>query len=174
MSQISSCNSMILHVRAQSICAIRCHHLCAIHCNLLLTSPSVRCCQLVPSFVNALGVFVLFPTSEFHLVWSTISISQAPLRCCHPHLHYLVLIVLLLPIFRGFSPVYTTEHIPKYCSIENFIKLPFQRVLIHLNRSLNEGAMAISFSLLHAVQKISEHAIFGNSAISSCRNLRLI
>jgi hypothetical protein len=43
--------------------------------------------------------------------------------------------MLLLPLFRGFSPVYITEHIPKYCSIENFIKLPFQRVLIHLNRS---------------------------------------
>jgi hypothetical protein len=61
--------------------------------------------------------------------------------------------MLLLPLFRGFSPVYITEHIPKYCSIENFIKLPFQRVLIHLNRSPNEGVMAVLFPLLHAVQK---------------------
>jgi hypothetical protein len=75
--------------------------------------------------------------------------------------------------FRGFSPVYITEHIPKYCSIENFIKLPFQRVLIHLNRSPNEGAMAVLFPLLHAVQKISERSTFGNSAILACRNLRL-
>jgi hypothetical protein len=75
--------------------------------------------------------------------------------------------------FHEFSLVYITEHIPKYCSIENFIKLPFQRVLIHLKRSPNEGAMAILFPLLHAVQKISERAIFGNSAISACRNLRL-
>jgi hypothetical protein len=53
--------------------------------------------------------------------------------------------MLLQPLFRGFSPVYITEHIPKYCSIENFIKLPFQRVLIHLNRSPNERVMAILF-----------------------------
>jgi hypothetical protein len=53
------------------------------------------------------------------------------------------------------------------------IKLPFQRVLIHLNRSPNEGAMAVLFPLLHAVQKISERATLGNSAISACRNLRL-
>jgi hypothetical protein len=80
--------------------------------------------------------------------------------------------LLLLPLFHGFSPVYITEHIPKYCSIENFIKLPFQWVLIHLNRSPNEGAMAVLFPLLHAVQKISEHATFDNSAIPACRNLR--
>jgi hypothetical protein len=171
MSQIYSCNSMIFHVRAQSIRAIGCHHLCVIHCDFLLTSPSVGCCQLVPSLANALGVLVLFQTSEFHLVWSNGSIAQAPLRCRHPHLRYLVLIVLLLPLFRGFSPVYITEHIPKYCSIENFIKLPLQRVLIHLNRSPNEGVMAVLFLLLRAVQQISECATFGNSVISACRNL---
>jgi hypothetical protein len=81
--------------------------------------------------------------------------------------------MLLLPLFRGFSPVYITEHIQKYYSIANFIKLSFQRVLINLNRSPNEGAMAVLFPLLHAVQKISEHATFGNSAIPACRNLRL-
>jgi hypothetical protein len=81
--------------------------------------------------------------------------------------------MLLLPIFCGFSPVYITEHIQKYCSIENFIKLPFQRVLIHLNWSPNEGVVAVLFPLLHAVQKISERATFGNSAIPACRNLRL-
>jgi hypothetical protein len=81
--------------------------------------------------------------------------------------------VLLLPLFREFSPVYITQHIPKYCSIENFIKLPFQRVLIHLNRSPNEGVMAVLFALLHAVQKISERTTFGNSAISTCRNFQL-
>jgi hypothetical protein len=69
--------------------------------------------------------------------------------------------------------VYITEHIQKYCSIENFIKLPFQRGLIHLNRSPNEGAMAVLFPLLHAVQKISERATFGNSVILACRNLQL-
>jgi hypothetical protein len=53
--------------------------------------------------------------------------------------------MLLLPLFRGFSPVYITKHIANYCSIKNFIKLPFQQVLIHPNRSPNEGAMAVLF-----------------------------
>jgi hypothetical protein len=90
MSQISSCNSMILRVRAQSICAIACHNLCVIHRDLLLISSSIGCCQLVPSFANDLGVFILFQTSEFHLVWSNASIAQAPFHCRRPHLHYLV------------------------------------------------------------------------------------
>jgi hypothetical protein len=102
MSQISSCNSVILRVGAQSIRAIGCYHLCVIHGDLLLTSPSVGCCQLVPSFANALGVFVLFETSQFHLVWSNGSVAQASLRCRRPHLHYPVLIMLLLPLIRGF------------------------------------------------------------------------
>jgi hypothetical protein len=46
MSQISSSNSIILRVRAQSIHAIGCHHLCVIHRDFLITSPSIRCCQL--------------------------------------------------------------------------------------------------------------------------------
>jgi hypothetical protein len=75
--------------------------------------------------------------------------------------------------FLWFSPVYITEHIPKYCSIENFIKLPFQWVLIHLNLSPNQGAIAVLFPLLHVVQKISECATFGNLAIPACRNFRL-
>jgi putative hemolysin len=93
---------MILRVRAQSICASVCHHLCVIHGDLLLTSPSVGCCQLVPSFANSLGVFVLFQTSEFHLVWSNGSVAQAFLRCRRPHLHYLVLTVCYCLIFVDF------------------------------------------------------------------------
>jgi hypothetical protein len=96
--------------------------------------------------------------------FSSLSPSSSPLSCSHR---------VLLPLFRGFSPVYITEHIQKYCSIEIFIKLPFQRVLIHLSRSPNEGAMAVLFPLLHDVQKISERATFGNSAIPACSNLRL-
>jgi hypothetical protein len=96
--------------------------------------------------------------------FSSLSSSSSPLSCFHR---------VPLPLFRGFSPVYITEHIKKYCSIENFIKLPFQRVLIHLNWSPNEGVMAILFPLLHAVQKISERATFGNSPIPACRNIRL-
>jgi hypothetical protein len=93
---------MILRVRAQSIRAIGCYHLFVIHGDLLLTSPSVGCCQLVPSFANALGVFVLFQTSEFHLMWSDGSIAQASLRCRRPHLHYLVLIVCCCLFFVDF------------------------------------------------------------------------
>jgi hypothetical protein len=93
---------MILRARAQSIRAIGCHHLCVIHRDFLLTSPSVGCCQVVPSFANALGVFVLFQTSEFHPVWSNGSITQAHLRCRRPHLHYLVLTVCCCLFFVGF------------------------------------------------------------------------
>jgi hypothetical protein len=91
---------MILRARVQSIRAIGCYHLCIIHGDLLLTSPSIGCCQLVPSYANALGVFVSFQTSD--LVWSNGSVAQASLCCRRPHLHYLVLIMLLLPLFRGF------------------------------------------------------------------------
>jgi hypothetical protein len=67
---------------------------------------------------------------------------------------------------------YRTEHIPKYSSIEKFIKLSFQRVLIRLNRSPNERAMVVS--LRHCLlSRISARATFGDSAISACRNLRL-
>jgi hypothetical protein len=100
------------------------------------------------------GVFVLFQASEFHHVWSNGSIAQDPYRCRCFHLHYLVLITLLQPLLRRFSPVYITEHTPKYNSIEKCMKLPFQWVLIYLNRSPNEGFMTVLSQLLHAVQKI--------------------
>jgi hypothetical protein len=93
---------MILRVRAQSICAIGCHHLCVIHDDLLPSSPSVGYCQLVPSFANTLGVFVLFQTSEFHLMWSNGSVAQASFHCRRPHLHYLVLIVCCCLYFVDF------------------------------------------------------------------------
>ena len=117
-SWLWKCSSMIHRVRTQSIRTIGCRLLCVILRGLLRTSSCVGCCQLVSLFANAPGVFVLFQAPEFHHVWSNESIAQAPLRCCRPHLHYLVLIVLLLPLLRGFSPVYITEHIPKYSSIQ--------------------------------------------------------
>jgi hypothetical protein len=80
---------------------------------------------------------------------------------------------VLLPLFSWIFPCVHNSTYTKYCSIENFIKLPFQQVLIHLNRSPNEGVMTVLFPHLHAVQKISEHATFGNSAIPACRNLWL-
>jgi hypothetical protein len=163
---------MILRARAQSIRAIGCHHLCVIHRDFLLTSPNVGCCQLVPSFANAIGS--LFCSKLLNFI-------SCGLMEALPKIIFVVVVLIstiffsrvLLPLFHGFSPVYITEHIQKYYSIENFIKLPFQRALIHLNRSPNEGAMAVLFPLLHAVQKISERATFGNSATPACRNLRL-
>jgi hypothetical protein len=60
----------------------------------------------------------------------------------------------------------------KYSFIEKFIKLLFQRVLIRLNRSPNEGAMAVL--LQHCLlSRISACATIGDSAISACKNLRL-
>jgi hypothetical protein len=79
---------------------------------------------------------------------------------------------LFLPLLHGFTPASRTEHIPKYSSIKKFIKLPSQRVLIHLNRSPNEGAMVVSFQ--HCLlSRISARATFGDSTISTCRDLRL-
>jgi hypothetical protein len=79
---------------------------------------------------------------------------------------------LLLPLLHGFTHASRTDHIPKYSSIKKFIKLPFQRLLIRLNRSPNEGAMAVS--LQHCLlSRISACATIGDSAISACRNLRL-
>ena len=86
---------------------------------------------------------------------------------------FLVVITLLLPLPRGFSPMYSTEHIPKYRSIENFMKLPFQRVVDHPKRSPNEWVMVVSILALRAVQKISECTTFNVLAIPTCRNLRL-
>jgi hypothetical protein len=90
----------------------------------------------------------------------------------HEHILYLVVIALLLTLLRGFTPASRTEHITKYSSIEKFIKLPFQRVLIRLNRSPDGGAMAVSLQH-YLLSRISARATIGDSAISTCRNLRL-
>ena len=94
-------------------------------------------------------------------------------HCCHRHLLYLVLITFLLPLLCGISPVYSTEHILKYRSIEMFMKLPYQRVVIHLKPSPNEVVMPVSLLALCAVQKFSECTPFNVLAITACRNLRL-
>ena len=54
-----------------------------------------------------------------------------------------------------------------------FMKLPFQRVVIHLKPSPNEGVMPVSLLALRAVQKFSECTTFNVLAIPACRNLRL-
>jgi hypothetical protein len=88
----------------------------------------------------------------------------------HVHLLHLVVIALLLTLLRGFTPASRTGHI--HSSIKDFIKLPFQWVLIRLDRSSNEGAMVVS--LQHCLlSRISACATIGDLAISACRNFRL-
>jgi hypothetical protein len=100
------------------------------------------------------------------------TVAPSSLYCHYVHLLYLLVITLLLPLLCGFTPASRTEHIPKHSSIEKFIKLSLQWVLIYLNQSPNEGVMAVS--LQHCLlSRISTCATFVDSAISACRNLRL-
>jgi hypothetical protein len=103
-----------------------------------------------------------------YVLWT---VAPSSLYLHHVHLLYFVVIALLLTLLRGFTPASRTEHIRKYSSIEKIIKLFFQRVLILLNRSPNEGAMAVS--LQHCLlSRISACATIGDSVISACRNLQ--
>jgi hypothetical protein len=80
---------------------------------------------------------------------------------------------LLLTLSCGFTPASRIEHIQKYSSIEKFMKLPFQQLLIRLNRSPDGGAMAVSLQH-YLLSRISARVTIGDSAISACsRNLRL-
>jgi hypothetical protein len=132
-------------------------------------------CWVVPlvfSFIHALEGFVLILSFWISSCTCGGTVSPSSLYCHRVHLRYLVVIALLLPLLCGFTPAFVTEHIPKFSSIERFIKLPFQWVLIHLNPSPNEGAMAVS--LQHCLlSRISACATFGDLAISACRNTRL-
>ena len=108
-------------------------------CNIFVCRRSTACafiCQCHWGSSSAPSLWILSCTLDEN-------IAQAPLHCCHRHLLYLVLITLLLPLLHGISPVYSTEHIPKYRSIENFMKLPFQRVVTHFKQSPNERVMTV-------------------------------
>ena len=110
-------------------------------CNIFVCRRSTACafiCQCHWGSSSAPSLWILSCTLDE-------SIAQAPLHCCHRHLLYLVLIAFLLPILCGIYPIYSTEHIPKYRSIEKFMKLPFQRVVIHLKPSSDVGVMPVSF-----------------------------
>ena len=109
-----------------------------IHHGLLATSLFVDGRPLVSLFANVLGSLSLLQASEFDHVRSMKASPKLLLLVVIVILLFLVLITLLLPLPRGFSPVYSTEHIPKYRSIEKFMKLPFQRVVAHPRRSPNE------------------------------------
>jgi hypothetical protein len=49
----------------------------------------------------------------------------------------------LLSLFHRFPHLYRTKHILKYSSIEKFMKLHFQCLVIHRKRSSNKGAMSV-------------------------------
>jgi hypothetical protein len=75
-------------------------------------------------------------------IWSCMFngvIGRPSLQCCHHHLLFLVLIISLLSPFSWISYLSRTQHIYKY----SFMKLPFQRVIIHQKRSSNKGAMSV-------------------------------
>ena len=138
-------------------------------CNIFICRRSTACafiCQCHWGSSSAPSLWILSCTLDEN-------IAQAPLHCCQSHLLYLVLIELLMPLLRGISPVYSTEHIPKYRSIEMFMKLPFQRVVIHLKPRPNEGVMPVSLLALRAVQKFSDCTTFNVLTIHACRNLWL-
>ena len=158
--------------------------------DLLLTSPCVECCALVirrglfatssfvegrplvPSFTNVIWVLPLLQASEFYHV---------RLMKTLPKLAFIVIIVIFSILFSSRcsclffeeSLLYTQQNIYKYRSIEIFMKLSFQRVVIHLKPSPNEGVMPVSLLALRAVQKFSECTTFNVLAIPACRNLRL-
>jgi len=108
-------------------------------------------------------------------IWSCThhgTVAPSSLYDHHLHLLFLVVIVLLLPLVHGFTPASSTEHIPKYIFIEKIMKLPFQRVVGHQNRSSNEGVMLILFRRCVLSRKFSGRATFVDMAITAPRNLR--
>jgi hypothetical protein len=79
----------------------------------------------------------------------------------------------LLSLFHGFPPLCRTKHISKYRSIEKFMKLPFQRVVIHRKRSSNKGAMSVLLQRCVLSKTDFRTVALGDSGITACRNLRL-
>jgi hypothetical protein len=159
---------MVLCARIQSIHAAWCWLNLALRFQHHHVLSGASCVFLHPSSRGFVLVFI------FWILSCTCCRTTAPssLYWHHVHLLYLVVIALLLTLLRGFTPASRTKHIPKYSSIEKFIKLPFQQVLIRLNRSLDGGAMAVS--LQHCLlSRISARATISDSAIFTCRNLRL-
>ena len=93
------------------------------------------------------------------------NIAQARLHCYHRHLLYLVLIALLLPLPRGFSLASRIEHIPKYSSIEKFMKLPFQQVPFALDGVQTRELWPFYFSAVCCPENFRVHDLrcFGHN-----------
>src|SRR6185312_7984402 len=107
---------MVLHARGEGVpCSLMSP--LVIHRGFLATSSFVEGTPLVSLFIDILGVFVLFFSSEF---------DHVRLMKALPKLLLVVVIVIssiLLPLccyYLGFSPIYRIELIKKYSSIEKF------------------------------------------------------
>jgi hypothetical protein len=130
---------------------------CVEHCvlvicrGLLATSLFVEGRPLVYLFTIVLGVLPLLQALNLIMyAWwkrrlnsSLLSSSLSSSFLFSSHCSYLFLM--------EFNPMYSTDHIPKYRSIEKFMKLPFQRVVIDFKRSSYEWVMVISILALRAV-----------------------
>jgi hypothetical protein len=79
----------------------------------------------------------------------------------------------LLSLFHGFPPLSRTKHISKYSSIEKFMKLAFQRVVIHQKRSSNKGAMSVLLQRCVLSKTDFRTCCTRWSGITACRNRRL-
>ena len=99
--------------------------------------------SLVPSFANVLKALILSWASEF---------DHVCLMKPQPKLLFIVVILISFtlfssrcssPLLPGFSPASRIEHIPKYSSIERFMKLSFQQVVLRFKRSPNERVMTV-------------------------------
>jgi hypothetical protein len=87
-----------------------------------------------------------------------------PLSCCHHIAPASSSRIFPYVLNRTYTKIYI---------FEKFMKLPFQRLVIHLKRSSYEWAMVISILVLRAVQKISECTTFNVWTVPTCRKLRL-
>ena len=87
-------------------------------CNIFVCRRSTACvfiCQCHWGFSSTPSLWILSFTLDE-------SIAKAPLHCCHHHLLYLVLIALLLPLLRGFSPASIIEHVTPRVSAQYLIR----------------------------------------------------
>jgi hypothetical protein len=75
--------------------------------------------------------------------------------------------------FSWISPLSRIEHKSKYNSIQKFMKLSFQRVVIHRKSSSNKGAMSILLQRCVLSKTDFGRVALGGSVIAACRNLRL-
>jgi hypothetical protein len=135
---------MVLCARIQSIHAAWCCLMKSVvvrfqYLHVLSGAPCVFIHSSFRGFVLVLSFWILSCTC-------CGTVAPSSLYWHHVNLLHLVVISLLLTLLCGCTPASRTEHIPKYSSIEKFIKLSFQQVLIRLNRSPERELWLLHFS----------------------------